>query len=150
MNDQEIAEMEEHFKDMPVEEPEWLTPRQSVPSIPRATIEQAYEAMAVVANYRPAMADIDGPLEVLKQGFTGEVERYVNHWWAEEDEQLFDLGCFDGSTRAAAIYAVEGARCLAGMENDLALELLKMAVKFLEQIQPSHSGIPSWGWNNKA
>jgi len=98
-------------------------------------IAETYQEMAEVAHYRPA-APSDGfgnvtvPTEELN--LSKEAASYAESWDQEEDTQTFFIGSCNYATRPATIYAIEAARNLCGAQDDVALELLKMAVKSLE------------------
>lgn len=103
----------------------------------RNQIRDTYGNMASRARYRPAAPA--GPLgEIYMPDAELDIEQekddYTAKWWRQEDEGNFFIGCANGSTRPAMIYAVEAARLLCGgSSNDPnALELLRMAVEYLE------------------
>jgi hypothetical protein len=92
--------------------------------------------MAVEANYRPA-APSDGCGHItLSRGETLSVERlaceaanYAMKFNAEDDDLDFHIGCSNYTTNRALVFVIEAARSLCGAQDDLALELLKMAVR---------------------
>jgi hypothetical protein len=101
----------------------------------REQIEDAYRRMATEARYYP-MAPSDGFGNITAEpDVSKEAARYAAKWWAEEDEQVFTIGCCDFTTRAATICAIEAAREMCGVDDATALRLLRMAVAELERVQ---------------
>jgi hypothetical protein len=103
----------------------------------RSQIGDAYERMAVEARYRPAApSDGFGNITVPQEELDLEQERwsYAERWWDEEDNFDFFVGCCNGATRPATIFAVEAARnlCCGTPGDTVALRLLRMAVQELE------------------
>ncbi len=95
----------------------------------------AYRRMAAKARYRPAapsdgLGNITVPVEELV--LDDEAERYARHWTSEENEGAFYIGCCNYSTRPATIFAIEAARLLCGGADDVARDLLRMALDDLE------------------
>jgi hypothetical protein len=100
-------------------------------------LDHAYRQMAKVARYRPAApsdgcGNITAPRAELNLG--RECEDYAHRWWAEEDSHEFWIGCCDGRTRPATVYAIEAARNLCGASPDVARRLLQLALVSLEGI----------------
>lgn len=98
---------------------------------PLEQIADAYRRMADEARYRPqapsdGLGNITVALEQLD--LDEEAETYARHWWTQEDDGEFYIGCCNYPTRAATVFAIEAARCLCGAQDDVALELLRMAV----------------------
>jgi len=62
-----------------------------------------------------------------------ECEDYERRWDEEEDSNSFHIGCCDYSTRPATIFAIEAARALCGTNNDLAIDLLRLALDELTE-----------------
>jgi hypothetical protein len=102
---------------------------------PAQQIADAYKRMAHEAHYRPAapsdgLGNITVPVEKLD--LDQEAQRYAGMWWHEEHGHEFFVGCCNYRTRAATIFAIEAARNLCGVADDVALRLLRMAVAELE------------------
>ena len=102
-------------------------------------ISAAYRRMATAARYRPAapsdgLGNITVPLSDLD--LDEEAHHYAERWWSEEDAFEFWIGCCDGPTRPATIYAVEAARCMcAGSEaHPIARRLLLLALADLDRV----------------
>jgi len=53
-------------------------------------------------------------------------------WGQEEDDREFHIGVCQGPTRPATVLTIEAARNMCGGDDELALELLRMAVLELE------------------
>lgn len=99
-------------------------------------IKSAYRLMAKQALYRPTapgdgFGNIIGPLDLER-----EAQRYLKRWWADENKMSFFVGCCDGKSRPATIFAIEAARmmCCGSFGNRVALRLLKLAVAEMERI----------------
>lgn len=99
-------------------------------------IFQASLKMADEARYRPeAPGDGFGSVDLTKdqvddpERLEMEAARYAKRFIAEESSRSFSIGVSDWSTNRALVYAVEAARALCSPDHDLALDLLKMAVK---------------------
>jgi hypothetical protein len=102
----------------------------------------AYETMARVARYRPAMP-ADGvtgasALTFEEQAdpaqFDHEVIEYARRFIAEEDGPGFHIGRSNGSTLAALIYTIEAARNLCcGTRDVTAIKLLELAVADIKE-----------------
>ena len=105
---------------------------------------EAYTMMATEAKYRPqapgdgmggvylSVADAKDP-DLLRL----EAQKYALEFNREEDTRSFNLGCSDFMTNRAFIFVIEAARLLAsGMKySDLAIKLLRMAIKQIEAAQ---------------
>lgn len=52
---------------------------------------------------------------------------YAKRFDAEEDDRAFNIGCSNFTTNRALIWVIEAGRELCGGQDDVALELLKMA-----------------------
>lgn len=95
----------------------------------------AYRQMATDAHYRPA-APSDGhgnitvPIEDLD--LDKEAMRYAHRWWTEEDQQDYRIGCPDFSDRPALIFTIEAARAICGVNRELAINLLELALTDLK------------------
>jgi hypothetical protein len=105
-------------------------------------IASAYKRMAAV-HYRPAapsdgLGNITVPLEELD--LDAEAVDYAEHWWAQEDDGQFVIGCPDWHFRTTMIFALEAARlCCGGFGSErYALSLLRMAVDELEHHLATH------------
>jgi len=111
---------------------------------PRASrYREAYLTMAREARYRPqapgdgmghvslTRKQIDDP-ELLQR----EATAYALKFNEEENSRSFWIGCSDFITNRAFIWTIEAARSLAGGKPDLALDLLNMAVKDVQNRQP--------------
>lgn len=99
-------------------------------------IKEAYRDMGAKALYRPAapsdgLGNISGKLDLEK-----ECESYLEDWWEQEDKGEFFIGCCDGFSRKATIFALEACRnmCAGRLGDKTALALLKMAVKEMELV----------------
>ena len=108
-------------------------------------IMDSYKAMADEARYRPAapsdgMGTIVVPLKELD--LEDEASRYVVDWWEQEDKREFRVGCCDFTTRPSTIYAIEASRnmCAGTAGREVALRLLKMAVRELENVMEGADG----------
>jgi len=98
-------------------------------------VSDTYRQMAADANYRPAapsdgFGNITVPIEDLD--LTSEAMRYANRWWTEEDRQDYSIGCPDFSDRPALIFTVEAARAICGVNRELAIALLELALTDLK------------------
>jgi hypothetical protein len=110
-------------------------------SLPPADIEgqiaDAYRRMVREARYRPAapsdgLGNITMPLEELN--LDAEAKRYAQHFWQEEEDTTYCIGCPGYGERPALVYAVEAARLLcAGLGGrSVARRLLEMALRELD------------------
>lgn len=100
-----------------------------------AQIVDTYRRMATEARYRPAVAseemdDVTAPRDQLD--LEQEARTYARQWGVEENSRQFHLGVCNYATRPATILAIEAARNMCGGEDELALELLQMAVLEIE------------------
>jgi hypothetical protein len=98
-------------------------------------LDRAYRTMAREARYRPAapsdgLGSITVPLADLD--LDAECRDYARAWWRDEDNGRFHIGCPCFETRPAMVYAVEAARALCGVDNDLARRLLQLAIDDLD------------------
>ena len=96
----------------------------------------AYLEMARVARYRPQAPEDGFGNVLLSQEQCKDPDRleretldYVKRFVAEEDERMFRIGCTNFATNRAFIWVLEAARSLCGGADDLALQLLEMAVQ---------------------
>jgi hypothetical protein len=96
---------------------------------------EAYLLMAQEAKYRPqAPSDGFGTLLLTREQvrdphrLTEETLAYVERFEKEEDTRSFNIGCSNFTTNRALIWTIEAARSLCGGVDDLALQLLEMAV----------------------
>lgn len=110
--------------------------------IGRDTIDQitdTYRQMTELDYHPSAPSDgsgnITGDIDVPR-----DAHRYAKRWWAEEDRQVFDIGCPDYRNRPAFIFAIEAARIMCGMTDDrdhqLAIDLLRLATEELTNGTP--------------
>jgi hypothetical protein len=97
---------------------------------------EAYIEMAKQARYRPqAPGDGMGHTHLTKEQAADpdrldrEASEYAHKFNEEENTRTFWIGCSNFQTNRAFIWTIEAARALAGGADDLALDLLKMAVK---------------------
>ena len=99
-------------------------------------IRNAYRRMAAEAHYRPAapsdgMGTITVPLETLD--LEAEASVYAAQWHRDEERGMADMiGYPDFGDLAVLVFTVEAARCLCGMEPEIAAVLLRMAADELE------------------
>jgi hypothetical protein len=95
--------------------------------------------MAKEARYRPA-APSDGfgniTVPAAELDLEAEAREYAERWTAQEDDHTFTVGCCNWPTRPATMYAIEAARALCGCADDVALDLLKLAIKQIEEAGP--------------
>jgi hypothetical protein len=97
---------------------------------------EAYLAMVEHADYRPA-APGDGMGHVCltteelldPERLAREAVKYSKQFDAEENTRRFNLGCSNFSTNRALVFTIEAARALCGGADDLAVELLQMALQ---------------------
>ena len=110
----------------------------------RERLSEAYVMMASNARYRPqAPGDGCGHVNLTQeqaddpQRLRQEAFLYAQGFDKEEDNGTFTIGCSDGLTNRAFVWTIEAARKLAaGLDGEpVALKLLKMAVKELEQVR---------------
>jgi hypothetical protein len=98
----------------------------------------AYKRMAREARYRPA-APSDGfghiTMPLAELDLDAEALAYAQSWWRDEERQEFYIGCCNGSTRSATVFAIEAARQMCGGSDGdaTALRLLELAVRELRQ-----------------
>lgn len=102
----------------------------------RTRFAEAYLMMAKEANYRPAApGDGCGHTYLTREEahdpvlLEEEAVRYACQLSDEEDGRRFNLGCSNFTTNRAFVWVIEAARSLCGAKDDLALDLLKMAVR---------------------
>lgn len=98
-------------------------------------VSDAYRQMAVDARYRPAapsdgLGNITVPIEQLD--IRMEAQRYAVNWWRQEEQQNYPIGCPDFSDRPALIFTVEAARAICGVNRELAISLLELALTDLK------------------
>jgi hypothetical protein len=91
--------------------------------------------MAEHANYRPAApGDGCGHTYLSREEardpkrLAAEATDYARRFDAEESDLSFTIGCSNYSTNRALVFVIEAARSLCGGKDDLALDLLEMAV----------------------
>lgn len=111
---------------------------------PRDRIGQTYRRMASEARYRPkAPGDGLGNIYMphAELDLDQEISEYASQWEADERRLDFTIGVTNYSTLPATIFAVEAARCLCAVNDDVALKLLKMAVAELER---EGASAPPW------
>jgi hypothetical protein len=114
-------------------------------TMPTTTHEQltgAYRAMARVARYRPAapsdgLGNITAPIDCLD--LEREASKYAERFHREEDDR-FRIGCCSYRTRPATV--VEAARAMCGGQEDLASDLLRMALADLEGVRRARVADP--------
>jgi hypothetical protein len=101
---------------------------------------EAYLTMAAEARYRPAapgdgMGSVNLSDEELEEHdrLLKEAVGYATRFHEEEDSLKFNIGLSNYSTNRAFVFTIEAARSLAGANDDLAIELLNMAIKDIEQ-----------------
>lgn len=101
-----------------------------------AQVADTYRRMATEARYRPATAseemdDVTAPRDELN--LEQEAKTYARQWGVQEGNRQFHLAACNYPTRPATILAIEAARNMSSGDDELALELLRMAVLELEQ-----------------
>jgi hypothetical protein len=101
-------------------------------------IRDTYRRMATEARYRPAapsdgLGNIAVPAEELD--LDAEMDSYAERWTEEEDTARFHVGVCNYPTRPATIFAVEAARSLCGTADDVAVDLLRLALAELEKAE---------------
>jgi hypothetical protein len=101
----------------------------------RAQIADTYRRMATEARHRPAIAteemdDVTARRDQLD--LDQEAKTYARQWGQEEAGREFHVGVCQDPTRPATIFAIEAARNMCAGDDELALELLQMAVLELE------------------
>ena len=119
-------------------------------------IAKAYLMMAVKANYRPA-APSDGFGNVTLSDseiedharLHREAVDYAANFRKEEDERSFMIGVTDYRTARAFVFALEACRAICGTKNDLASDLLRMAIDELKKNR-GHRMRPKAGEATKA
>jgi hypothetical protein len=110
----------------------------ALPTDVERQIADAYRRMAVEARYRPAapsdgLGNITVPVEELD--LDAEARQYAEHWWEQEDDGSYVIGCANYEDRAAMIFALEAARfCCSGFgSRPFARRLLEMALGELSE-----------------
>jgi hypothetical protein len=112
-----------------------MTTQFSLPYDIEQQLASAYRRMDEEARCRPAapsdgFGNITVPIEELN--LDAEAADYARHWWEQEEQDTFFIGCCNYSTRPATVYAIEAARALCGANNDLARDLLQIAIDELD------------------
>jgi hypothetical protein len=104
-----------------------------------ARFAEAYMMMADRARYRPqAPGDGCGSTYLTKEQeadperLMAEAIAYANQFGGEDDARTFNIGCSNFTTNRALVFVLEAARSLCGGKDDLALDLLKMALDELD------------------
>jgi hypothetical protein len=102
-----------------------------------ARIVEAYKSMANEARYRPAApGDGCGSVYLTKEEckdrelLQREAEKYAKQFIETEDKDFgkFRIGVSNYETNRALVYVIEAARSLCGGVDDLAVDLLEMAM----------------------
>jgi hypothetical protein len=93
---------------------------------------EAYKTMAKQARYRPVWVDPDLVPETPEQ-LDKEAEEYAMRFAGEDDTRHFFVGVSAYSTNRALVYAIEAARSMCGCQPDLAEDLLRMALKEIDE-----------------
>lgn len=110
---------------------EMMTTRPAAPTRAARQYAQAYARMATEANYRPgAPSDGIGHVTVPSdrlEPLHREALRYGQRFAEEEETHQFHVGCPDGHDAAALMFIIEAARQMCGCQQDLAVQLLRMA-----------------------
>jgi len=108
--------------------------------------KEAYLMMASKAHYRPAApGDGVGGVDLSDEQIASpahlekEAEKYAAAFRKEEDSRRFHIGSSNFSTNRAFVYTIEAARSLAGAKDDLARELLVMAVAEIDVVRSKES-----------
>lgn len=109
---------------------------------PMERFQDAYLMMAKTARYRPA-APSDGMGTALltkeeaddPERLKEEARQYAIQFIKEEDEMEFDIGCTNYRTNRATVFIIEAARALCGVKDELAIDLLEMALKEIKRSQ---------------
>lgn len=98
-------------------------------------IAYSYRRMATGARYRPA-APSDGMFSMPEDELVldDEAKQCARRWTQAEDSRNFHVGVCNFSTRPATILAIEAAHALCGVEDDLARQLLRMALDDLDKL----------------
>ena len=105
---------------------------------------EAYLQMAQQAKYRPqAPSDGFGNIQISieqirdEERLWAEATQYALQFSAEEDRDLFWIGCSDFRTNKAFMWSIEAARLLAAGDfgRAAALTLLRMAVKEVAAVE---------------
>jgi hypothetical protein len=102
-------------------------------------IAEAYRRMATEAHYRPAapgdgVGNIAFPTAELV--LEDEARQYAGQWTEEEHTGTFSVGVCNYPTRPATVFAIEAARAMCGAHDDLARDLLRMALAELDDRRP--------------
>lgn len=105
----------------------------------RERFEQAYLMMARVARYRPeAPGNGFGDVTLSKEQIADvlrlkmEAASYAKQFISGAEMSYF-VGVPNYETNRALVFVIEAARCLCGVQDDVAAKLLKMA---LAEIKP--------------
>jgi hypothetical protein len=108
----------------------------------RDRIIEAYLQMAQEAHYRPAapsdgLGNIQLSAEELRNGkrLSEEAAMYADEFIRDANGSEFNIGIPNWRTNRALVYTVEAARSLCGAQDELALNLLKMAVAEVESVR---------------
>jgi hypothetical protein len=106
-----------------------------------ARIREAYLAMAKTARFRPAapMGGTTSSEEELADQLEEEATAYATKFIEEEDGLKFSIGISNSQTTRALVYAIEAARRLCCVNNDVAAKLLDMAVAELARTNASRA-----------
>lgn len=96
---------------------------------------EAYLQMAKVARYRPqAPGDGCGNVSLTDdelrdpQRLENEATEYAARFYKADGDRQHRVGCSNFATNRGLVYTIEAARALCGGADDLALDLLRMAV----------------------
>jgi hypothetical protein len=100
-----------------------------------ARFAEAYVRMAEVGDYRPqAPGDGVGGVYLTPEQcadpalLAKEAVAYARRLSAEEDTGSYRIGCTNFSSNRAFVWTIEAARSLCGAADDVAIELLTMAL----------------------
>jgi hypothetical protein len=104
--------------------------------------KEAYLTMAKKARYRPAApGDGVGGISLSDEQLADpvrldkEAEKYAVAFRKQEESRNFHIGLSNFSTNRAFVYAIEAARSLAGVQDELARELLLMALAEIDAVR---------------
>ena len=63
-------------------------------------------------------------------------QKFARWFYAQEEDQRYNIGCPDAHDRRALVYGVIALRYLCSVEHEAALELLRMAIAEIESVHP--------------
>jgi hypothetical protein len=104
---------------------------------------EAYKIMWRKARYRPAApGDGCGHVNLTKQELADqdrleqEATDYAWRFMEEDDKHVYVIGCSNYTTNRALVYTIEAARALTGAADDLAIDLLQLAIDEIRGQRP--------------